>query len=159
MTKKKNKRRIDYFAIDVPDGDPQEFTYAERRADLLRRTLDVGDPQMISRTKAAGRYGVSIGQITQDMQRIARFLSENIDGKQYTFRLQTAFNKIYDRFMEEGKYMKAWNLIRDWGRFLFETGRMEREPDKIDLSGGFEINIERFDGKDDDDDLDGLETK
>jgi len=156
MTKKTSKQQPDYFNVDVPeDKDPTDYTWAERRAELLQRTLDLGDPQLVHRTKAADRYGVTVGQISQDMDRLAQFLVENIDTEQYTFRLQTAFNKIYRRYMEEGKYMKAWNLIRDWGRFLFDIGVLDKEPDKIDLTGGFSIEIERVD-KDGDG---GIETK
>ncbi len=149
MTKNGNSSNPDYFNVDVPkDKDPEEFTYIERRAELLEDTLEIGDPAAISRTKRADRYGVSIPQITKDMKRIAACMREHISKQQYTARLQACFNKVFKEKMEEGQYMAAWSVIRDWGHYLFEVGEIEKEPDKVDLQGGFEINVEGVEMRD-----------
>lgn len=145
------KNQPDYNNIKVPDDkDPTDYTYAERRAEILENVLELGDPTQLSRTKAAERYDVSIGQISQDMDRLGDYLSDRISKSKLTMRVQTAFNKIYEHYMSEGKYSRAWQVIRDWGRFLMEVGEVDKEPDKLDIvSGNIEVNIE---GPDDDND-------
>jgi len=49
----------DYGSVEIPSKPPTEFTYHERRADLLQQVRDLGTPDAINQTEAADRYGVS----------------------------------------------------------------------------------------------------
>ena len=67
-----------YETVDIPATPPSEFTYHERRADLLQQVSDLGHPSMINQVEAAERYGVSQQQISKDLDRIAESVHEHI---------------------------------------------------------------------------------
>ena len=156
--KSSDTRFVDYYAVPVPaDKDFKKFTYAERRAYLLRKTERLGDPKLIHRTKEAERFGVSVPQLTKDMQRLRMYLRDHIDKDDFIFRIDAVKERAIKAYVDAGEYDKAYNMLRDWGRFLCEMGEIERVPDKVDLTGGFEILIERFKPDEDEDNGDADE--
>lgn len=71
----------DYDALDIPTKNPDEYTYAERRAELLQTIREFGHPSLINQTQEAERYGVSQQQISSDLDRLAEYAEENLGSR------------------------------------------------------------------------------
>jgi len=79
MGKKKEKKTIEYQNANIPTGkDPTEYTYIERRAELLKHIIVAGDSKMINRTQAAARYGKGVPCITKDIQALDRYMASSV---------------------------------------------------------------------------------
>lgn len=135
----------DYYQVDVPAGkDPEDYTYVERRAEILGLILDRGSPHGIKQARLAERYDVSEGQISQDMDRIREHVVEHL-GRQAKLTTRASYQKTVKKLQEEGEWKKAWDVIMDWNEWLQDTGHQEKEPDRHEISG--ELSTEHTEKK------------
>ena len=127
---------IDYRAANVPEGKaPDEYTYVERRAEELQLIEEAGHPRAISQTRLADRYGVSQGQISQDIDRLRDYIVENIDSNTVDSITETVFQKAISELVEKGEYMDAVRATEKWNDWLMDRGKVEKEPDKHEVDG------------------------
>lgn len=112
----------DYSSVEVPTTKPpEEFTYQERRADLLRQIRDLGHPSMINQCEAAERFGVSQSQISKDLSRLAESVREHIiDRDHRAFAVDSVMRRAITGLMENGEYRKAAKTAREWDEWLVE---------------------------------------
>lgn len=112
----------DYATVEIPTTKPpEEFTYQERRADLLRQIRDLGHPSMIKQVEAADRYGVSQGQISKDLSRLAESVREHIvDRDRRAFTVDSVVRRSIQGLLEEGEYRKAAQTAMEWDEWLTE---------------------------------------
>ena len=161
----------DYATVEVPTTKPpEEFTYQERRADLLRQIRDLGHPSMINQCEAADRYGVSQGQISKDLDRLAESVREHIvDRDRRAFTVDSVVRKAIQGLLEEGEYRKAAQTVMEYDEWLTEfhdldelTARVEAlEAAREDGDTPALSDVLRDDGRDDDEvvvDFDGVDT-
>jgi len=81
---------IDYRAVDIPeDTTPENYTYAERRAEILQRIEDAGSPRLLNGADLADRYGCTRQNIANDFDRLAEWM-DDASGD----RLATVVNQI-----------------------------------------------------------------
>jgi hypothetical protein len=122
----------DYAAVEVPAKPPSEFTYQERRADLLRQIRDLGHPSMINQTEAADRYGVSQSQISKDLERLAGSVREHVvDRDRRAFAVDTVVRRSIRGLLEEGEYRKAAKTAIEWDGWLTEFHDLDQLADRI----------------------------
>jgi hypothetical protein len=58
----------DYRAIEIPSGTaPEDYTYYERRAELLEVIEEAGSPRLLNYAAYGRRYGVSREQVRKDV--------------------------------------------------------------------------------------------
>ena len=134
---------IDYRAVNVPEQKPpNEYSYVERRAEELQLIEEAGHPRAISQTRLAERYGVTQGQISQDIDRLRSYIVENIDHDTVDAITETVFQKSIKELVEQGEYMDAVRAAEKWNDWLMNRGKVEKEPDKHEVDGsGIVINL------------------
>lgn len=134
---------IDYRAVNVPDDKPpSEYTYVERRAETLKLIEEAGHPRAINQTRLADRYGVSQGQISQDVDRLREFIVENIEEDTVDAITETVYQKSVQELMSNGEYKDAVKAVESWNDWLMDRGKVDREPDKHEVDGsGIVLNL------------------
>lgn len=112
----------DYATVEIPTTKPpEEFTYQERRADLLQQIRDLGHPSMIHQGEAADRYGVSQAQISKDLDRLAESVREHIiDRDTRAFTVDSVVRRSIRGLLEEGEYRKAAQTAMEYDEWLTE---------------------------------------
>ena len=123
----------DYTSVEVPTKPPTEFTYQERRADLLRQIRDLGHPSMINQTEAADRYGVSQAQISKDLDRLAESVREHVvDRDRRAFTVDTVVRRAIRGLLEEEEYRKAAQTAMEWDEWLVEFNDLREMEQQIE---------------------------
>lgn len=123
-----------YYELEVPENkDPRDYSYHERRAELLRFAIDAGHPDRISPTKMGERYDVDKSTITRDMQRIADEIHENLtsDAEMVT---SIVYRKAIRELMGNDDYLDAVEVVESWNNWLFDMGKQQKTPDEIDVN-------------------------
>ena len=127
------REATDYAAVEVPTKPPEEFTYQERRADLLRQIRDLGHPSMINQTEAADRYGVSQAQISKDLTRLAASVREHVvDRDRRAFTVDTVVRRAIRGLLEEGDYRQAAKTAMEWDEWLTEFHDLRALEERLD---------------------------
>jgi len=133
----------DYRATNVPeDKAPKDYSYVERRAEILKLIEEAGHPRAISQTRLADRYGVSQGQLSQDVDRLRTYINENIDETTVDSITETVYQKSIRELVDNGDYKDAVKAVESWNNWLMDRGKVEKEPDKHEVDGsGIVINL------------------
>ena len=134
----------DYRSVELPSKPPTEYTYHERRADLLQQIHDLGHPSMIHQGEASERYGVSQQQISKDLDRLGESIRERItDRDRRTLATDAVLRRAVQGLLNEGEYRKAAKTQLDraeWLREEHETEefarRLDELEDTVDEGGG-----------------------
>jgi hypothetical protein len=122
----------DYAAVEVPAKPPAEFSYQERRADLLRQIRDLGHPSLINQTEAADRYDVSQSQISKDLDRLAESVREHVvDRDRRAFAVDTVVRRSIRGLLEEGEYRQAAKTAMEWDGWLTEFHDLDQLAERI----------------------------
>lgn len=124
----------DYTAVEIPTTKPpDEFTYQERRADLLRQIRDLGHPSMINQVEAADRYGVSQAQISKDLGRLAESVREHVvDRDRRAFTVDSVVRRAIQGLLEEGEYRKAAQTAMEWDEWITEFHDLRQMEQEIE---------------------------
>jgi len=130
----------DYSAIEPPEGKPpEEYTYNERRAEILQLIEQKGHPWGFNKSQLGRRYGVSCEQIRKDFDRLKDWYDDRIgdDAKQAS---DLAYRRIVQEHMDNGNYEKARRALDSWNGWLQDTGEQETEPDQLEHLGSVEVS-------------------
>lgn len=124
----------DYTTVKVPTTKPpEEFTYQERRADLLRQIRDLGHPSMINQTEAAERYGVSQSQISKDLTRLSGSVREHlVDRDRRAFAVDSVVRRAIRGLLEEEEYRKAAKTAMEWDEWITEFHDLREMEQQIE---------------------------
>lgn len=125
----------DYSQVPVPEQTPpEEYTYNERRAEILQLIERKGHPWGFNYTQLGERYGVTRQQIAKDFDRIKDWYGDNIgeDAKQAS---DLAYRRIVQEHMDNGDFEKARRALDSWNGWLEDRGFEEKEPEKVEHSG------------------------
>ena len=133
---------IDYRSIEVPETKAAtEYTYAERRAEILKLVEEAGHPRAINQTRLADRYGCAQSNISNDISVLREYITENIDETTVDAITETVFQKSIRELVEQGDYKDAVKAVESWNDWLMDRGKVEQEPDKHEIEGdGIVIN-------------------
>lgn len=123
----------DYATVEVPTTKPpEEFTYQERRADLLRQIRDLGHPSLINQTEAAERYDVSQSQISKDLDRLAESVREHVvDRNHRAFTVDSVVRRAIQGLLAEEEYRKAAKTAIEWDDWVTEFHDLEKLHEKV----------------------------
>ena len=126
----------DYRMVNVPtDKPPSEYTYVERRAELLQLIEEAGHPRAVSPTRLGERYGVTHSQISQDIDRLRTYIVDNIDSDTVDGITETVYQKAIKELMDNGDYKDAVKAVESWNSWLMDRGKVAKEPDKHEVDG------------------------
>lgn len=123
--------RPDYEALEIPTKNPAEYTYAERRAELLQTVLDLGHPSLVNQTAEAERYDVTQQQISQDLDRLAEYIDDNL-GNRRELTTEAVYHRCITGLLEEGEYRKAAQTVSDWNEWITEHKDLQELAEDID---------------------------
>lgn len=127
---------IDYRTIEVPEDEPpKEYTYAERRAEILKLIERAGHPRAINQSQLADRYGCTQGNISNDVSVLREYIAENIDERTVDSITETVFQKAIQELVSNDEYMDAVKAVEKWNDWMFDRGKVDKEPEQIDHSG------------------------
>lgn len=134
VSSSKERDPPDYTTVEIPTAKPpEEFTYQERRADLLDQIRDLGHPSMINQVEAAERYGVSQQQISKDLDRLASSVREHlVDRDRRAFNVETTVRRAIRGLLEEGEYRKAAKTAMDLDSWITEFHDLRKMEDEIE---------------------------
>jgi len=126
----------DYRATNGPETKPAaEYSYVERRAEMLQLIEEAGHPRAISQTRLADRYGVTQGQISQDIDRLRTYINDTIDTDTVDAITETVYQKSIKELIEKDEHYKAVKAVESWNDWLMDRGKVEKEPDKHEVEG------------------------
>jgi hypothetical protein len=128
---------VDYSQISVPDDKPpKEYTYNERRAELLELIERKGHPWGFNYSQLGRRYGVSHKTISSDFDKLKDWYQDRI-GSDAKVSSDLAYRRIVQEHMDNGDYEKARRALDSWNGWLQDTGEQDSEPEKLkDVSDG-----------------------
>ncbi|WP_227354202.1 hypothetical protein [Haladaptatus salinisoli] len=119
-----------YLAAEVPpEKDPADYSYVERRADLLDRVLAAGSRKNIHQARLAEVYDVSPAQISKDMARIGDDVADHLTND---LELQTVamYEHTVEQLRADGRYKAAWDVhldFLDWVDYSPEAAANETD--------------------------------
>jgi len=129
---------VDYSAIPIPqDKAPHEFTYNERRAEILRMMERKGHPWGFNYSRLARRYGpegdpMHHSTIKNDFDRIKEWYRERV-GEDAKESSELAYQRIIREHMDNGDYEKARRALDSWNGWLQDTGEQDKEPEQHEI--------------------------
>ena len=119
----------DYDAYDVPDDKPrEEYTYNERRAELLERIREAGHPEHLNQTELGDEYGVHQSQISRDFKALREFIRDSLGTHRHTIT-DSVYRKAVREYVAEGEYNEAIDALESWNEWLREEGARDVEPE------------------------------
>ena len=123
----------DYSEIEPPDDKPpEEYTYNERRAEILNLIEQKGHPWGFNYAQLGRRYGVTRQQISKDFDRLKDWYQDKIGGDAKVSS-DLAYRRIVQEHMDNGEYNKARKALDSWNGWLQETGHQEKEPEEYEI--------------------------
>lgn len=124
--------RIDYRTIDVPDDKPPEdYTYGERRAEILRRIEDVGHPGLVNGAELARRYDVTRQSVYNDFDVLGEYVADTV-GDRVDLKINAVFNKSIRGLLQQKEYRKAAKTAKDFGEWVEARHEIEDIWDRIE---------------------------
>ena len=122
---------IDYRAVEVPDGKGrEEYSYAERRAELLQHIEAAGSPRLLNYAELGRYYGVSREQIRKDVERLSEYVDESL-GETEALEGEALFHRCIAGLLEEEDWKGAASVFKDLAEW-------RRQGDLEDLMGRVE---------------------
>lgn len=122
-----------YSAVDLPSKDRTEYSYVERRAELLQLITEAGHPRALNQGQVAERYGVSQQQISKDIDRIARHVRATVgDRGRRALVVDTTVQRAIRGLLDDGEYRKAARTAIEWDEWATEFTDLERLQAEID---------------------------
>lgn len=127
-----NADRIDYRAIAVPDDKPPEdYTFAERRAEILRRIEDVGTPDRLNGAELARRYGCTPENIYNDFDVLSDYVEASV-GDRVDLTISAVFRRSIRGLLENHDYRKAAKTAAEYGEWVRDRHELEDLWDELE---------------------------
>jgi len=128
--------------VDIPSGKaPEDYTYHERRAELLQAAIEAGHPDMLNRTRFADRYDVDPSTVTRDIQALQEEIHDDLS-TDAEFVTATIYRRAIREKADKGEWMEAVELVESWNEWLYDTGQQEKAPDKMEMDMDLDASIE-----------------
>jgi hypothetical protein len=126
---------IDYDSVNIPDTNEKpyhEWSYAERRAQILKIIEQAGHPRAVTKADLARRYDVSPTTIGNDFDALAEWIEENMT-RDHEFVLDRVFNGAILNLVRKGEHYKAAKVGRFWYEWLADSGHATRVPKGVNI--------------------------
>lgn len=123
----------DYSAVDLPSKDRTEYTYVERRAEILQLIKEAGTPDALNQTRLAERYDVSQQQISKDIARVARHVhAELVDRDRRALFVDSVVRRSIRGLMDEGEHRKAAKTAMEYDDWITEFHDLDKLHDEVE---------------------------
>jgi transcriptional antiterminator len=122
-----------FATVGVPTEKPrEEYTAAERRAEIDDIITDLGHPSLVNQTELAQRYGVSQPQIHKDIQVIAEYAANSV-GDQHELEVESVFRRSIRGLLEDEEWRKAARTAKDYADWMNDRSDIEELREELDL--------------------------
>lgn len=123
----------EYDAITIPEGKSRhDYSYVERRAEILKRIERRGHPSAFNKSKLAREYDVSHTSIGRDFDALAEYVASNLD-RDHEFIMDRVMRGALVNLVEDGDHYKAAKVAEKWFDWLADAGVVVREPDRKEV--------------------------
>ena len=123
---------IDYRTVEIPDEKPRnDFSYTQRRAEILDVMREVGHPDRVRQAKLADQYGVNQSTISRDLTALAEYADDTL-GDRRTFVSQLAFDRAIRGLLEEEEWRKVAQTVKDWNEWIDDHKALEELQERMD---------------------------
>jgi hypothetical protein len=113
----KSSNQPDYAAITPSGKPPTEYSYTERRAELLQQIEDLGHPSALNQTELADRYDVSQQQISKDLDRLDEYVRGRL-GRRRDLEIGSVLKRCMTGALEEGNWNDARKAATAYDEYL-----------------------------------------
>jgi len=113
----KSSNQPNYAGITPAAKPPTEYTYAERRAEVLQQVQDLGHPAALNQTELADRYGVSQQQISKDLDRLDEYVRGEL-GARRDLEIGSVLQRCMTGALEEGDFNTARKAAESYDEYL-----------------------------------------
>lgn len=111
----------DYDSIELPSTSRKEYSYVERRAELLQLIRKAGHPAELHQGQLADRYGVSQQQISKDIARIGEYVHRQVsDRDRRALIVDTTVSRAIRGLIEEEEWRKAAKTAMEYDGWATE---------------------------------------
>lgn len=122
----------DYSAVNLPSKDRTEYSYVERRAELLQLIEEAGEPKALNQTELAERYGVTQPQISKDFTRLAEHIHETIvDRDRRAFAVEHVVRRSIRGLLDQEEFRKAASTAMEYDEWLREFHDLDELDDRM----------------------------
>jgi hypothetical protein len=123
---------INYGAVDVPTDKPaSEYTYAQRRGEILDLIRKAGHPRRINQRRLAARYDCSPQNINKDMKKLASYVDETL-GDRRELNTQTTVERAIEGLLDEEEWRKAAKTALEYDEWIRETKELDELVERIE---------------------------
>lgn len=124
--------RIDYRTIPIAnEKSPEDYTFAERRAEILRRIEDVGTPDRLNGVDLADRYGCTPENIYNDFDVLGDYVEATV-GERVDLTISSVFRRSIRGLLEQKEYRKAAKTASEYGEWVRDRHELEDLWDEIE---------------------------
>lgn len=122
---------IDYETVEVPaEKTPVEYTYAERRAEILTLIKQAGHPCRINQSQLADRYDCSAPNISKDMAALADHIDETL-GDRRELNTRTVLERAIDGLIEQEEWRQAAKTALEYDEWIRENKELEELTERL----------------------------
>lgn len=123
----------DYATVRIPsaaDRPKWEWSYEERQAFFFDKLRKHGTPDNLPKSQTAygEEFGVAQQQISKDIERVRQYIAAHAGDRAISKAAMLANRAVEELAEDDPK--KAMDTWLDYCEFLFDTGAMDRAPDK-----------------------------
>ena len=124
---------IDYRRVEVPaETPPEEFSYTERRAALLARIEEEGQPWTLNKSALGRKYGVSHTTIANDFEALGAHIAQTL-GDDHALATNAVLRRCIRGLLAEERWAEAARITLRHEEWLMDIGAVERAPEKQEL--------------------------
>jgi hypothetical protein len=127
----RNAGQPDYESLDIPAKPAPEYSWQQRRAELLQLVKQAGHPDALNQTELADRYDVSQQQISKDLDRLAEYASDTL-GNRRDLVSEAVFQRAMEGLMQQEEYRKAARTVADWNEWLDHRVEIEELRERLE---------------------------
>lgn len=123
----------DYGSVEIPAKPPAEYTYHERRAEILQLVRQAGHHTMLNQTELGDRYGVSQQTISKDLDRIAESIHKSLgDRDRRAMTVDSVVHRSIRGLLNEEEYHKAAKTAMAWDEWVTEFHDIDELARKVE---------------------------
>jgi hypothetical protein len=130
----------DYRAVEIDTEQRSEYSYVERRAEILQLVREAGHPRAINQTRLADRYGVSQQQISKDLDRLAEYVRDSaVERDRRAFTVNSVVERSIRGLLDQEEYRQAAKTAMEWDEWLTEFHDLDalaERVDRLEAAGG-----------------------
>jgi len=127
--------QTNYRAVNVPeDTEPEDYSYTERRAEILQLIEEAGHPDAINQSRLADRYDVARSTVNRDFNRVREYYRDHLGDHRHAISA-SVYRKAIKEYVNRGEFDTAVEVMESWNEWLREEGVRDTEAEELSLSG------------------------